>query len=670
MVSAQLRLALQAMRYYRLWIYAANLVLMAGVVLFVSVAFALLSDPRRQLLPPSAISPHQPSVLYAYAALLVQGAVLPVVGCLGALRLSERLLNSYWLMLLVLLAGDIVVGLVWIFRFQKIVNSLVPELKHRLSTDYGTGQSADFDAAWDLLQRSARCCGVESPQDFNNSQWLANLADRPAWQPSLFVSRVVQLSSPSPILPSSSSSRARLLTGTDGRVSRLPLPDSCCKSNSLSNSGGIVTDTHIPPGRKEVYGTGKHRQQLRDYNERYHERMMREQLILQQQQQQLDNRTLGRYPRRARRPKVSNSSPRPTATTSPNAQDQHHQTVIDTVSDDDDDELADDEINSQEEDEDECGRVWPSLSDPTDVHEAGCAEFVLSWLHRTGDTLFVLGYCVLAFVKLCFLAILRYELREMVQKIKILQSEQAAILNTSGAALGGPMSILAQQQHNSSSMLAVNSLHHQRISAPPLVATEAATESESTDHRSPERVHLMAAQQLNGEVPTGTGKQHKRKSSSLSYSEYIQFQQPDEELFPSSPPDTPIRRLISSSQTQQQHQHDTGADSDSGSHCALLPSSSSAAASATASPAGHQSSQHQRRLIKDWEQAGVNANTAASAGGVGVGSSGSASWIQPAVQQLQADPQQQQQHNNGWPGRSNGNNNEYHELREIKQTQI
>ena len=171
----------------------------------------------------------------------------------------------------------------------------------------------------------------------------------------------------------------------------------------------------------------------------------------------------------------------------------------------------------------------------------------------------------------------------------------------------------------------------------------------------------------------GNSKQHKRKSSSLSYSEYIQFQQADEELFPPSPPDTPVRRFVSQTHHHQQQPsalqlNDTGADSDSGSHCALLPSG---APSATASPAG-QSSQHQRRLIKDWEMATATANAATSidspvlGSGGGGNSSASASWIQPAVQQLQ----QQQQHNNGWPGRPNGNNNEYHELREIKQTQI
>ena len=44
-----------------------------------------------------------------------------------------------------------------------------------------------------------------------------------------------------------------------------------------------------------------------------------------------------------------------------------------------------------------CWRQWPAAAG--DVHENGCVEFVQNWLHRTGDILFVLGYCVLAFVK-------------------------------------------------------------------------------------------------------------------------------------------------------------------------------------------------------------------------------------------------------------------------------
>lgn len=55
----------------------------------------------------------------------------------------------------------------------------------------------------------------------------------------------------------------------------------------------------------------------------------------------------------------------------------------------------------------------------------GCIDKVVSWLRNTADILFVLGYCVIAFLKLSFLGILRYEIKEMIQKIKLLQTELA-----------------------------------------------------------------------------------------------------------------------------------------------------------------------------------------------------------------------------------------------------
>lgn len=51
----------------------------------------------------------------------------------------------------------------------------------------------------------------------------------------------------------------------------------------------------------------------------------------------------------------------------------------------------------------------------------GCEETLVRWLRKTADLLFVLGFCVIAFAKLCFLGILRYEIREMIQKIRLLR---------------------------------------------------------------------------------------------------------------------------------------------------------------------------------------------------------------------------------------------------------
>lgn len=57
------------------------------------------------------------------------------------------------------------------------------------------------------------------------------------------------------------------------------------------------------------------------------------------------------------------------------------------------------------------------------IHQQGCFDELSTWLRNTADILFVLGYCVIAFLKITFLGILRYEIKEMIQKIKLLQQE-------------------------------------------------------------------------------------------------------------------------------------------------------------------------------------------------------------------------------------------------------
>lgn len=64
----------------------------------------------------------------------------------------------------------------------------------------------------------------------------------------------------------------------------------------------------------------------------------------------------------------------------------------------------------------------------TAANQTGCVGRLAGWLKSRADILFVLGYCVIAFLKLSFLGILRYEIREMIQKIKLLQTEMANAL--------------------------------------------------------------------------------------------------------------------------------------------------------------------------------------------------------------------------------------------------
>lgn len=123
-----------AMRYYRLWIYTCNLVLLGSALGFaaaVSRTLLFTGDPRRYLVPgvPRAFDP---TALYAYLALATQLGLVQLLGCIAARRLSARLLNAYWVLLLALLFGDAVIGVAWVFRFERMRAELRPALRHRL----------------------------------------------------------------------------------------------------------------------------------------------------------------------------------------------------------------------------------------------------------------------------------------------------------------------------------------------------------------------------------------------------------------------------------------------------------------------------------------------------------------------------------------------------------
>lgn len=231
-----------AMQYYRLWIYTCNLVLLGSALGFaaaVSRTLLFTGDPRRYVVPgvPRAFDP---TALYAYLALATQLGLVQLLGCIAARRLSARLLNAYWALLLALLFGDAIIGVAWVFRFERMHAEFRPTLRQRLQMEYG--KDLRFSEQWDRLQKEFNCCGVTGPRDFGG-RW----------------------------------------------------PQTCC-GPSVN-----VTDTCQQP------------------------------------------------------------------------------------------------------------------------YARGCEESLMRWLRKTADLLFVLGFCVIAFAKLCFLGILRYEIREMIQKIRLLR---------------------------------------------------------------------------------------------------------------------------------------------------------------------------------------------------------------------------------------------------------
>lgn len=148
--------------------------------------------------------------------------------------------------------------------------------------------------------------------------------------------------------------------------------------------------------------------------------------------------------------------------------------------------------------------------------------------------------------------------------------------------------------------------------------------SGNSDRRSGGCEDQLELQQRRRQEPVSLFAKDYRRNSSISR---FHSSQPDL----SSPPGTPlylqrVARLGGG-----------GNDSDSGSHCALL---------ADGQPQSSKDQVDRCELIHHWDHAGTSdwrQSERRSDGGGGA---------------------------NGWPGRTNGNNNEYHELREIKQTQI
>lgn len=253
-----------AMRYYRLWIYTCNLALLLSALAFSVAAAWVLSDYRAGLVPGLQLA--DPTFAYAVPALLLQGGLLQALGCLGALRMNQRLLHAYWGLLLGLLLGDALAGLAWVFRYR----NLVAGLRDGLMDDFqdGYGLRPGYRLLWDRLQSETKCCGVDGPQDFNTTAWLREQRSAYPWL-------------------------------------RQQVPPSCC-----------------PLG----------------------------------------------YPFR-------------------------------------------------DEPSESCFRHGSG------AYQVGCHEVLLRWLQRSADLLCVLGFCVMAFLKLCFLGILRYEIREMIQKIRILTDQ-------------------------------------------------------------------------------------------------------------------------------------------------------------------------------------------------------------------------------------------------------
>jgi len=371
-------LPMKSMKYYRLWIYTCNAVLFVSVLSFCVAGSIILSDNRRQLV--TSVQLYQPSFLYAYLAIFLQGGVIQVMGCVAALRLNEKLLNAYWISLLVLLIGDILVGGMWMVKFDSLTENITADLHGRLRSEYAD-KTSQFRYIFDDLQRSSQCCGVESPLDYNGSFWQLTETEyfsdyeRRALNTSLDEDHIdvdfnetlieeqdeIQHHQPHP-------DHEEELNSED-----LLLPWSCCVAQFLAEEEEKERKLNEP---EALANTIRHR-------------------LMAKNQADKENSKNPTLPFGIRKVQFHNLRKKVGKEYNP------EELIWET------DQWC---IYSPSE-----GALWH--------HHNGCSEPLKAWINSSGDTLFVIGFCVIAFLKLTFLGILHYEIKEMIQKIQMMHKE-------------------------------------------------------------------------------------------------------------------------------------------------------------------------------------------------------------------------------------------------------
>lgn len=216
----------KAMRYYRLWIYGANLSILIGALIFVCASLFVFTDTNIKALiltendddddnvedqlkltqsqktqVPSELSvklaKSEPIMLLAYAALAFQLGLLQSIGCYAAIKMKEKCIKAFWYLILALIFFDVCFLLYAMSRFTKITNNIDKNLNFRLKHSYGLKmiqnseqenhlKLADdqnftspmlpihqdpFSLTVDRMQSHARCCGIDGAADYHESAW-------------------------------------------------------------------------------------------------------------------------------------------------------------------------------------------------------------------------------------------------------------------------------------------------------------------------------------------------------------------------------------------------------------------------------------------------------------------------------------------------------------------
>ncbi|KAK3594615.1 hypothetical protein CHS0354_015006 [Potamilus streckersoni] len=115
-------------------------------------------------------------VAYTLIGIGVLVLAICIFGCCGACYKIKCLLVTYFVIVLVMMAGEIVLVVLLTSYPSVLKTSLASALKSGIQSDYEgiTGKNLN-SVAWNVVMQQFKCCGVENYKDFNGaSKWNYN----------------------------------------------------------------------------------------------------------------------------------------------------------------------------------------------------------------------------------------------------------------------------------------------------------------------------------------------------------------------------------------------------------------------------------------------------------------------------------------------------------------
>ncbi|XP_075408319.1 tetraspanin-9 isoform X3 [Tenrec ecaudatus] len=146
----------------------------------------------------ATFSPSFPSLSAANLVIAIGTMVMVTgfLGCLGAIKENKCLLLSFFIVLLVILLGELILLTLFFVYMDKVNENAQKDLKEGLLL-YNTENNVGLKNAWNIIQAEMRCCGVTDYTDWfpvlgenmvpdrccmENSQGCGRNATTPLWK--------------------------------------------------------------------------------------------------------------------------------------------------------------------------------------------------------------------------------------------------------------------------------------------------------------------------------------------------------------------------------------------------------------------------------------------------------------------------------------------------------